>query len=242
MTSNSSACCLPPSVGGVAVNIALAMDRRVSANLNYTVSSDVLNHCIHDVGIKHVLTSEKFMSKMNFDLDAEIVQLESLRDKVTSIDKGIAFIQANLIPAKVLEWILGLHRVSPDDLLTVIFHERFDRNAQRRTAQQRQHQPQRGCDRTRGETRFARHGARHPAILSFLRIFGHIVGRDDAWSARCLSLQSARRQADRQAGCEIQSDRAPGDSNVSQGLHAPGPARTVQHPGCGGRWRREDAA
>jgi acyl-[acyl-carrier-protein]-phospholipid O-acyltransferase/long-chain-fatty-acid--[acyl-carrier-protein] ligase len=112
---------LPPSVAGVAVNVALAMDRRISANLNYTVSSDVLNHCIDDVKIKHVLTSERFISKMNFDLEAEVVKLESLRDKVTTMDKAIGFIQANLIPARMLDWILGLHRVDGDDLLTVIF-------------------------------------------------------------------------------------------------------------------------
>lgn len=112
---------LPPSVGGVAVNIALAMDRRISANLNYTVSSDVLNHCIDDVKIKHVLTSEKFYSKLDVELDANVVKLESLRDHVTTLDKAIGFIQANLVPAKCLEWILGLHRVHCDDLLTVIF-------------------------------------------------------------------------------------------------------------------------
>ena len=112
---------LPPSVGGVAVNVALAMDRRISANLNYTVSSEDLNHCINDVGIKHVLTSEKFMSKMDFDLNAEVVLLESLREKVTIMDKAIAFIQANLLPVTIVSWILGLHRIKGDDLLTVIF-------------------------------------------------------------------------------------------------------------------------
>ena len=112
---------LPPSVGGVAVNVALAMDRRISANLNYTAGNHVLNHCIDDVKIKHVLTSERFMSKLSFDLKAEMVMLESLRDKVTSMDKAIAFIQANLVPAKILDWILGLNRVNGDDLMTVIF-------------------------------------------------------------------------------------------------------------------------
>jgi acyl-[acyl-carrier-protein]-phospholipid O-acyltransferase / long-chain-fatty-acid--[acyl-carrier-protein] ligase len=112
---------LPPSVASVAVNVALAMDRRVSANLNYTVTSDVLNHCTKEVGIKHVLTSERFMSKLDLKLDAEVVLLESLKDKVTAVDKAIAFIQANLMPAKLLEWILGLNKVDADDLLTVIF-------------------------------------------------------------------------------------------------------------------------
>ncbi len=112
---------LPPSVGGVATNIALTMDRRVTANLNYTVSSTVMNHCIHDAGIKHVLTSEKFLSKLDLQLDADVVLLESLKDKVTKWDKAVAFIQAVLLPAAVLDRVLGLHKVDKDDLLTIIF-------------------------------------------------------------------------------------------------------------------------
>ncbi len=112
---------LPPSVGGVAVNVALALDRRVSGNLNYTVTSDVLNHCTRSVGIRHVLTSEKFLSRFDFKLDAEVVLLEQLKDKVTSSDKVIAFVQANLVPAWLLDRILGLNKIDSDDLLTVIF-------------------------------------------------------------------------------------------------------------------------
>ena len=112
---------LPPSVAGVAVNVALAMDRRISANLNYTVSSDVLNHCTSSVGVKHVLTSEKFLSKLDLKLDAEVVPLESLKDKITKFDKAIAAIQATVIPAFLLDRILGTHKIDADDLLTVIF-------------------------------------------------------------------------------------------------------------------------
>ncbi|QDT05261.1 Bifunctional protein Aas [Rubripirellula lacrimiformis] len=112
---------LPPSVGGVVVNVALAMDRRISANLNYTVSSDVVNHCIREVGIKHVLTSERFMSKLDLDIDAEVVLLDSLAKKVTKMDKAIAFIQATLVPAWILDHVLGLSKIDGDDLLTIIF-------------------------------------------------------------------------------------------------------------------------
>ncbi|MGC6548891.1 MAG: AMP-binding protein [Rubripirellula sp.] len=112
---------LPPSVAGVAVNIALALDRRISANLNYTVSSNVINHCINDVGIKHVLTSEKFYEKIDVEVETEVVKLESLKDKVTTMDKLIGVIQANLLPAFMLDWILGLNQIKSDDLLTVIF-------------------------------------------------------------------------------------------------------------------------
>lgn len=112
---------LPPSAGAVVVNVALALDRRVSANLNYTVSSDVVNHCIDEIGIRHVLTSERFLSKIDLKMDTDVVTLESIRDKVTSMDKAIAFIQANLLPQFLLIRLLGLHHVNSDDLLTVIF-------------------------------------------------------------------------------------------------------------------------
>ncbi|QEF98568.1 Bifunctional protein Aas [Stieleria maiorica] len=112
---------LPPSAGAVIVNVALALDRRVSANLNYTVSSPVINHCIDDIGIRHVLTSDRFLSKVNIEIDSDIVTAETLREKVTAADKAIAFVQANLIPAALLRRMLGLHRVKSDDLMTVIF-------------------------------------------------------------------------------------------------------------------------
>ena len=82
---------LPPSVPGFLVNMALALDRRISANLNYTVSSEVMNACIDQAGIKHVITSRKFMDKMDFKLNAEIVYLEDLRDKPTAADKAIGY-------------------------------------------------------------------------------------------------------------------------------------------------------
>ena len=112
---------LPPSAGGFLANMALALDRRIAVNLNYTVSSDVMNACIQQAGIKHVLTSRKFMEKMDFKLNAEVVYLEDFKDKVTGGDKTAAFLQAFVWPASVLEKSLRLHEVDPDDVLTVIF-------------------------------------------------------------------------------------------------------------------------
>ncbi|HMC09773.1 MAG TPA: AMP-binding protein, partial [Pirellulaceae bacterium] len=112
---------LPPTVPGFLANMALALDRRISANLNYTVSSNVMNACIEQAGIKHVITSRKFMDKMNFTLNAEIVYLEDLKDKPTAADKAISYFQSHFVPAGVLERRLGLHHVKSDDLLTVIF-------------------------------------------------------------------------------------------------------------------------
>src|SRR5207253_8269145 len=102
---------LPPSAPGFLANMAIALDRRISANLNYTVSSDVMNACIREAGIKHVITSHKFLDKMDFKLNAEIIYLEDFKDKPTAADKAIGFLQSYLLPPSLLEDQLGLKRV-----------------------------------------------------------------------------------------------------------------------------------
>ena len=112
---------LPPSVGGCLTNLALGLDKRIAVNLNYTVSSDVLNGCIASAGIQHVLTSRQFMSKMDFDLDTELVYLEDLKDKPTLGDKIACALAAFAMPASMLERSLRVHDVKGDDVMTVIF-------------------------------------------------------------------------------------------------------------------------
>ncbi len=112
---------LPPSAAGVLANAALALDRRVAVNLNFTASPAVMNSCLHQCGIKHVLTSRRVMQKLDVKLDAELVYLEDFKARVTTADKLVAAVQAYATPVAVLERLLGLTGVSDDDLLTVIF-------------------------------------------------------------------------------------------------------------------------
>jgi acyl-[acyl-carrier-protein]-phospholipid O-acyltransferase/long-chain-fatty-acid--[acyl-carrier-protein] ligase len=112
---------LPPSAGGAIANMAMLLDRRIGINLNYTVSSQVMNECIAQSGIRHVLTSRKFMENFSFDLNAEMVYLEDFKDRVTTADKIVAATQAFAVPASLLERSLGLHKINNDDVLTVIF-------------------------------------------------------------------------------------------------------------------------
>jgi 1-acyl-sn-glycerol-3-phosphate acyltransferase len=112
---------LPPTVPAFVTNMALALDKRIAVNLNYTVTSDVVNKCIEMAEIKHVITSKKFMDKMNFKLDAEIVYLEDLKDKPTTADKVVAALQTYVLPAAVVDASLGLGSVKPDDVVTIIF-------------------------------------------------------------------------------------------------------------------------
>ncbi|MEM6329433.1 MAG: AMP-binding protein [Planctomycetota bacterium] len=112
---------LPPSNGGAIVNAAVTMAGRVSVNLNYSVTSEVLNACIRRAGIRHVLTSRKVMEKLSLDIDAEVFCLEDLRDKVTLADKAASAFEAYALPAAMLDRRLGLDKIRGDDELTVIF-------------------------------------------------------------------------------------------------------------------------
>jgi len=112
---------LPPSAAAFLANMAISLDRRIAANLNYTVSSDVMNACIREGGIRHVITSRRVLDKLNLQLEAELVFLEDLKDQPTAADKAICFVQSYVLPAAALDLALGLKRVRSDDVLTVIF-------------------------------------------------------------------------------------------------------------------------
>jgi acyl-[acyl-carrier-protein]-phospholipid O-acyltransferase/long-chain-fatty-acid--[acyl-carrier-protein] ligase len=112
---------IPPSVGGAIVNVALALDKRVAINLNYSLSNDLINHCIKDAGIKTILTTHKVADKLNYEFDCEVFFLEDLKDKVSTMDKAIGALQAYALPGFFLNRLLGLHKIKPDDVLTVVF-------------------------------------------------------------------------------------------------------------------------
>ncbi len=112
---------IPPSVGGVVTNMALALDRRVAVNLNYTVSNAIMNECIRKAGIRHVLTSKKVMEKFDFQFDCEVFYLEDLREKLGLMDKLAGVTGAFVTPRRLLEASLGLGKCRKDDVLTIIF-------------------------------------------------------------------------------------------------------------------------
>ena len=112
---------VPPSVGGVLANTSLTLLNRVAVNLNYTLTNEAVNDCIRRAKIKHVVTSRKVLKKCGFELDAELIFIEDLKKLATKRDKLIAALQAFVLPIPIVERQLGLHRVQPDDLLTILF-------------------------------------------------------------------------------------------------------------------------
>ncbi len=113
---------LPPSVPAVLANAALLLARRVPVNLNYTVSSEILNICVARAGIRRILTSRRAMERFeHLKPDAELVYLEDLKDKVTRTDKVAAALQTWLVPVSILERQFGLTAIDPEELMTLIF-------------------------------------------------------------------------------------------------------------------------
>ena len=112
---------IPPSVGGVIVNVAFSLCKKISVNLNYSVSNEIMNEIIAQAGIKKILTTRKVMEKFDFEFDAELVYLDDFKDKVTTGDKIAGVVGAYLKPAWMLESSLKLKNADPDDVLTTIF-------------------------------------------------------------------------------------------------------------------------
>lgn len=112
---------LPPSAGGAIVNATLSLMGKVAVNLNYTLSDEVLNFCIKEAGIKHVITSQKFLEKKPMKLDAEVVFAEDLKTQITGVDKLASLVSAFVEPICLLERRLGLTKIDPDSIMTIIF-------------------------------------------------------------------------------------------------------------------------
>ncbi len=112
---------LPPTVPAMVANAAVTLDRRVAVNLNYTVSQDVMQDCIDQAGIRHVLTSRKVVDKLDIQLNAKLVMLEDLRDKVTTSDKLAGWLGSYVVPTWMLARHLGLRKVTSDELMSLIF-------------------------------------------------------------------------------------------------------------------------
>ena len=114
---------MPTSTYGVLANLALALDCRTTINLNYTFHLDTINYCIQRAEIKHVLTSRKVLERFPDikRINAELVVMEDLRDKITLFDKIAGVVDAYVTPLLCLEWVFGITKIKPDDVLTIIF-------------------------------------------------------------------------------------------------------------------------
>ncbi|MBY0527078.1 MAG: AMP-binding protein [Gemmataceae bacterium] len=116
---------LPPSVGGVLSNIALAFLGKTSVNLNYTSSPETVQSAIRQCGIRHVLTSRRFSSRVKIEPgpDVQLINLEEVAQSIGKLERILAFLTAIVVPGFILDrWVLRLPRKEGlNDIATVIF-------------------------------------------------------------------------------------------------------------------------
>jgi long-chain-fatty-acid--[acyl-carrier-protein] ligase len=115
---------LPSSNGVYLVILALMLAGKVPVPLNWTVGSFFLNHAIDLMDIKHVVTSEKFMKRLdNVDIGKaleRLVTLEDVRGGLSLMDK----LRGAFLSKRGAETILNhfpKSRASIDDIAVVLF-------------------------------------------------------------------------------------------------------------------------
>ena len=110
---------LPPSVGGALANLAVALLRRTSVNLNFTVSPEAFRSAIGLAGLRTVISSRAFLEKVRPPVEPPgLVCLEDLIAEITPGRKLAAAIAARLAPAA---WIARTRGFRADDVATIIF-------------------------------------------------------------------------------------------------------------------------
>jgi acyl-[acyl-carrier-protein]-phospholipid O-acyltransferase/long-chain-fatty-acid--[acyl-carrier-protein] ligase len=114
---------LPPGVGGVLSNLAIALLGKTAVNLNYTAGTDNVQCALRQCNIRHVLTAKRFTARVKLDPGpgVEVIYLEDVAEQISAGQRLRAFLKIVLLPGVVLEWLLGLRRHTIDDLATVIF-------------------------------------------------------------------------------------------------------------------------
>ena len=119
---------LPASGAAAIANLAgLLVGKRV-VNLNYTASTTAVSAALASAGVRHVLTSERFLAKLRqrgIDLDAAFAgvalhPMEDLRATIGKTETLATLGIASLLPARLLLWLFG-RPTRPDDTAAILF-------------------------------------------------------------------------------------------------------------------------
>jgi len=110
---------IPPSVGGVMVNLGLLLAGKIAINLNFTASADAFSSAIRQADIKRVITSRMVVEKLpHLAWPENLIYAEDLAKQVSTADKITALMQSIFLPAI---WLAPRLEHSGDDLLTIMF-------------------------------------------------------------------------------------------------------------------------
>ncbi len=119
---------VPTSAGGSIANMATLTLGKTIVNLNYSSGTQSLKYAIELAGIKQVITSKQFMTKLKakgFDLEeamenVELFYLEDIKKSISKVEQLLMFLQAKLLPTFVLS-ACYIKKVSNNDTAAILY-------------------------------------------------------------------------------------------------------------------------
>jgi acyl-[acyl-carrier-protein]-phospholipid O-acyltransferase/long-chain-fatty-acid--[acyl-carrier-protein] ligase len=115
---------LPTSVGAVLANLSATLAGKGVVNINFTSGREGVASCVHQAGLKQVITTRGLLTKIENPLpkDVECLYLEDLMIALTPWQKWAALGMAFFADPYNLQRTCGMTReFSPDDPLNIIF-------------------------------------------------------------------------------------------------------------------------
>ena len=119
---------LPSSTAGAFINYSVLLMGKTAVNLNYTSQIETLKYCISKAQIKSIITSRKFIEKLELrgiDLkeafeDVELIYLEDLRQNVSKAKSLSVFLSVKILPS-FLSKLIYLTKTKKDDTVLILF-------------------------------------------------------------------------------------------------------------------------
>jgi len=118
---------LPSSAIGAILNMAIFITGKRPINLNYTVSSDNLKSAVDSCNIKTIISSQKFIDKLdskgfklNDSILEKILNAEDISPSFSKSAKIISLLQAYLMPSSLITK-LYFKKINLDETATILF-------------------------------------------------------------------------------------------------------------------------
>jgi len=119
---------MPSVAGGALVNMALLSLGKTIVNLNYSASKESLDYAIDIAEIKTIITSKKFLKRLEskgFDLSqilekVNVIYMEDVKNSLSKIKSILYFFSSKLLPASLLK-ALFIKKSKISDTAAILF-------------------------------------------------------------------------------------------------------------------------
>jgi len=112
---------LPATCMASIINGSIMFAGKVPVNLNFTLSVEAFNSCIKQCQMNNIITSRKFLEKINLPETKQMVFLEDVNENISFIDK-IKYLLISILPGVLIRFFyVDGDKQNIDDTATVIF-------------------------------------------------------------------------------------------------------------------------